>query len=148
MCGDFFQLPPIGNDKFCFESHVWDELLGTDGAIVLDKVFRQKDGPFLRILNSMRRGQVTNECRNILQQKVIETRISKQAATQASSTAKFRAASATANAHNGIQSCQTKTHQKHQKQTEQKEHAVIPTVLFPRNKECDNHNLAELEKLF
>ncbi len=74
LCGDFFQLPPVNRgESFCFQSPVWEELLGSDGKIVLDKVFRQKDGPFVRILNDMRRGLVSHECNSILTQKMHET---------------------------------------------------------------------------
>jgi ATP-dependent DNA helicase PIF1 len=43
LCGDFYQLPPIGvgkDAKFCFESATWEELFGgrDDGMIVLEKV--------------------------------------------------------------------------------------------------------------
>ncbi len=75
LCGDFFQLPPVAgggsNELFCFQSPLWSKLLGgTEGMVVLDKVFRQKDGPFVRILNDMRRGIVGAEARDILNKKV------------------------------------------------------------------------------
>eukprot|EP00605_Chrysophyceae_sp_TOSAG23-4_P001646 GSChrysophyteH1.ASY1.ANO1.1807.1 assembled CDS len=96
MCGDFFQLPPVaqrGNDRprFCFH-------------IVLDKIFRQKDGPFVRVLNSIRRGIVTAEAEKILQQKL---------------------SLSLGDAELGF---------KH-------------TVLFSRNKDCDDFNDKKLEKL-
>lgn len=77
LCGDFFQLPPVMKTKsayqFAFQTPIWKELLkDKDQSVVLDKVFRQKDGPLLRILNDMRRGVVTEETRQVLDGKVKE----------------------------------------------------------------------------
>lgn len=66
LCGDFFQLPPVRSTKFCFESVHWSQLLGEDGVVVLDKVFRQKDSLFQRILNDMRRGVLTDASKSVL----------------------------------------------------------------------------------
>jgi len=75
MCGDFLQLPPVGlgsSCHFCFTSPVWQELLGDGGMMVLDKVFRQKDPRFLRVLNELRRGIVSPTTDALLQTKVRE----------------------------------------------------------------------------
>ena len=40
--------------------------------IVLDKVFRQKDSVFLRLLNELRRGVVSNNTNMILQHQVCD----------------------------------------------------------------------------
>lgn len=73
LCGDFFQLPPVGlgsNTHFCFESEDWKELFsGKDGVVVLDKVFRQKDSTFLTMLNEIRRGYISSSTDKILIQK-------------------------------------------------------------------------------
>lgn len=73
LCGDFFQLPPIGIDKkekYCFESPVWRELLPDDSQlIVLSKIYRQKDSTFLDILNDMRYGKISSHCLQLLHQK-------------------------------------------------------------------------------
>jgi hypothetical protein len=42
--------------------------------IVLDKVFRQKDSSFLRLLNELRRGIVSHTTQQILNQKVQENK--------------------------------------------------------------------------
>ena len=42
--------------------------------IVLDKVFRQKDSGFLRLLNELRRGIVSPTTHQVLNQKVQESR--------------------------------------------------------------------------
>ena len=48
--------------------------LGRNGMIVLDKVFRQKDSSFLRLLNELRRGIVSPTTLQILNQKVQENK--------------------------------------------------------------------------
>lgn len=54
LFGDFFQLPPVKSDYFCFESEAW---LESDIKIVqLTESFRQKDIRFLELLNNIRFG--------------------------------------------------------------------------------------------
>ena len=64
LCGDFFQLPPIGNssevnkDKFCFMSQAW---LDADLAICyLTDQFRQTDTKLNDILNEIRSASVSS----------------------------------------------------------------------------------------
>lgn len=61
LCGDFFQLPPIGLSSgkiaFLFECRCWASVL--DDICVLTEVFRQKEGAFVRLLNEMRRGELS-----------------------------------------------------------------------------------------
>ncbi|XP_057336269.1 ATP-dependent DNA helicase PIF1 [Microplitis mediator] len=67
LCGDFFQLPPVKkNDamKFCFESKVWDSCINCN--FELQTVHRQKDQTFVKLLNSIRIGRVTDEIKEIL----------------------------------------------------------------------------------
>lgn len=76
ICGDFYQLPPIGlgkNAHYCFESLIWKQLF-TNNMVVLDKVFRQKDSYFLNILNDLRIGIVTDNVAEFLLQKVLESK--------------------------------------------------------------------------
>ena len=61
--GDFFQLPPI-NTPFVFESPVWNETL--DYAIQLQKIYRQEDPVFQKMLNEIRIGIVSDETDRIL----------------------------------------------------------------------------------
>lgn len=63
LCGDFFQLPPIGDsgemsrDKFCFMSESWIE---ADLSICyLTEQFRQADTRFSDLLNEIRSGEVS-----------------------------------------------------------------------------------------
>ena len=68
--GDFFQLPPIGNEKdpdtlkFCFESELWNHYF--PNQIVLEKNFRQQDDLYSDILSEIRVGKVTNKSFDIL----------------------------------------------------------------------------------
>jgi hypothetical protein len=41
LTGDFFQLPPVGKTQYTFEAGCWESVVNV--AIVLKKVFRQKD---------------------------------------------------------------------------------------------------------
>lgn len=53
LCGDFFQLPPIGQDaKFSFQAFSWKE--ADIKVCYLDEQFRQDDLEFLKVLNKIR----------------------------------------------------------------------------------------------
>lgn len=121
LCGDFFQLPPIGlgsKIKFCFESEIWKQMFSpisgspiVDNAscgrmVVLDKIFRQKDTTFLRILNEVRRGVVSKDTARIFTQHVTES-----------------------------------------KRKDEDPNRKMATRLFSTNKDVDRTNKVELEKL-
>ena len=61
--GDFYQLPPVGDDsepdtcKFCFESPLWDRVF--TNQIQLKEIFRQTDDVYKKILNQIRVGKMT-----------------------------------------------------------------------------------------
>ena len=69
FCGDFYQLPPIGNEgdpdssRFCFESPLWNHAFSNSNfetnQIPLKTIFRQKDHSFTKILNQIREGRLT-----------------------------------------------------------------------------------------
>lgn len=65
LCGDFFQLPPIGNlaerskDKFVFMSQAWLE--AKLNVCYLTKQYRQTDNELNDILNEIRGGKVTEQ---------------------------------------------------------------------------------------
>jgi ATP-dependent DNA helicase PIF1 len=69
--GDFFQLPPIGNDvessQFCFESVNWFEVFPLKNHIELKHIFRQEDDIYKNILNQVRRGELDSESIAIIQ---------------------------------------------------------------------------------
>lgn len=68
LCGDFFQLPPVSSSekkkKFCFQSEAWANCVHHNYE--LGMVHRQKDPVFVKILNSIRIGRVTDEITNTL----------------------------------------------------------------------------------
>ena len=84
LCGDFFQLPPVGlgpSTHLCFMAKSWQALFnptndegssGEQSLYVLDKVFRQKDSEFLNMLHEVRRGEVSEITRKRLTKKVAE----------------------------------------------------------------------------
>lgn len=68
LCGDFFQLPPVGvgsgRNGYAFESRVWQDVFGghMNNMVILEKVYRQaNDDTFLNFLNQIRIGQVSRE---------------------------------------------------------------------------------------
>ncbi|XP_022916296.2 ATP-dependent DNA helicase PIF1 [Onthophagus taurus] len=70
LCGDFFQLPPVKRDIkkneaiFCFQTPVWKDCV--DRTFELTIVHRQSDEGFVKILNSIRIGKVTDEITSVL----------------------------------------------------------------------------------
>lgn len=62
FCGDFFQLPPIDEDgsgepRFAFRADAWEEL--NLKICYLDEQHRQWDEDFLRVLNDIRLGELS-----------------------------------------------------------------------------------------
>lgn len=71
--GDFYQLPPVGDDdiescQFCFESQIWNQLFKIENQIELTKIFRQTDKEYVKILNRLRVGKISNKGINILKE--------------------------------------------------------------------------------
>lgn len=127
VCGDFFQLPPVGvNNRdlskkcnYCFHSEVWNQLFNhQDGMIVLDKVFRQKEQAFLDMLNELRRGYVSEDTNRILLNKVKQTAEDER-----------------------------KSQMKKNESNSVNESEIVPTKLFPTNKDVDSINQTELNRL-
>jgi ATP-dependent DNA helicase PIF1 len=60
ITGDFFQLPPVPEGgrqaQFAFNADSWNTTI--EHTICLEKVFRQKDPEFARMLNQMREGRL------------------------------------------------------------------------------------------
>jgi len=68
FCGDFFQLPPVGEgengDDYIFKSHIWNNM---DLRICyLEKAHRQKEEDYLQILNAIRANHVPDTTLQIL----------------------------------------------------------------------------------
>jgi ATP-dependent DNA helicase PIF1 len=71
--GDFFQLPPVGNnindqgsEDFCFESDDWYKVFKLENHIQLNSIFRQQDMEYIEILNEIRMGQLSEKNTQIL----------------------------------------------------------------------------------
>lgn len=70
VCGDFFQLPPIGergersSDKFAFMAHAWQ--LADFNICYLTEQFRQDDNRLHTILDEIRNGQVSEQSQEFL----------------------------------------------------------------------------------
>lgn len=67
--GDFLQLPVVNADEFCFESLAWNQCV--ERVIVFDKVVRQTDQVFIRVLNKIRLGVIDDECRQVIGSRVL-----------------------------------------------------------------------------
>lgn len=71
--GDFFQLPPVGtygdNDtnKFCFETPTWNAVFKPHNHIQLKTMFRQTDPMYIEILQQIRRGDLENDKKELIQ---------------------------------------------------------------------------------
>lgn len=74
LCGDFFQLPPVGKRdekvKFCFQSEAWSKCVQL--TFELKKVHRQKDSVFVNLLNNVRIGKITDEIEQLLKKTASE----------------------------------------------------------------------------
>jgi len=74
--GDFFQLPPVGDNsepdtqRFCFESEEWNSVFHRDCQIQLVKIFRQTDEIYSTILNQIREGKIKRKSNDLLLQYV------------------------------------------------------------------------------
>ena len=69
--GDFFQLPPIGvtngNQRFCFQSDVWEKTFQKSQQIILKDIIRQEDTTFQNALNMIRMGIVDDYVKDIFE---------------------------------------------------------------------------------
>ena len=74
--GDFYQLPPVGTKdesettKFCFESPLWFETFKLQDHVNLNKIFRQSDPIYQRILNQIREGRLKRSSNDALLKQV------------------------------------------------------------------------------
>lgn len=70
--GDFFQLPPVGsNARLCFESPAWREV--TQHTLILKHVHRQSESAFVRLLNEVRRGRLSQAHYQLLLTRVLKS---------------------------------------------------------------------------
>ena len=66
LSGDFYQLPVVGSELFCFDAECFSRLIPRDHIVELDVNFRQGNNQFQRILNEIRIGEVSDESMEIL----------------------------------------------------------------------------------
>ena len=71
--GDFYQLPPVSNEMFCFESNDWYTVFEMSNHIVLNTIFRQSDPMYKSILSKIRRGIIDTESKKILSKQLHRT---------------------------------------------------------------------------
>jgi ATP-dependent DNA helicase PIF1 len=71
--GDFFQLPPIEKDGFCFESNEWFNVFPKTQHIELTTFFRQSDPIYIDILMQVRKGTLTQASIEVLEKYVRES---------------------------------------------------------------------------
>jgi ATP-dependent DNA helicase PIF1 len=70
MSGDFYQLPPVPSDNFCFESEFWPATFKHESHIRLIHIFRQTDMTFVSILNQIREGKIKRKTVDLLEKYV------------------------------------------------------------------------------
>lgn len=63
LSGDFLQLPPIGDTKFCFESKSWNFINKT---FYFTEIVRQNNSTLQNVLNKVRLGIVDNDVKELL----------------------------------------------------------------------------------
>ena len=68
--GDFFQLPPVRENNFCFESENFNNSFHI--TFNLTKVFRQKDPKYKKILLNLRKGLISTKTIELLNSKVLK----------------------------------------------------------------------------
>lgn len=72
LCGDFFQLPPVGTSKkpvrFAFESRAWQAM--NVKICYLEEQHRHEDDQLKNLLNAIRSGKVTDDTYTILEERV------------------------------------------------------------------------------
>lgn len=73
--GDFFQLPPVKETIFCFESQLFNNTF--DKIITLTKVFRQNDNTYKNLLLNMRKGLISKKSIELLNSKMIDENFDK-----------------------------------------------------------------------
>jgi len=73
--GDFFQLPPVKETIFCFESELFNNTF--DKIINLTKVFRQNDNTYKKLLLNMRKGLISKKSIELLNSKMVDENFDK-----------------------------------------------------------------------
>lgn len=80
--GDFYQLPPMNDDAFCFQSPLWNDLFSKECCIEFKQIFRQKDQDFRSVLNEIREGNLSANSEKILENFLNNTSLSNSELTK------------------------------------------------------------------
>lgn len=70
LVGDMAQLPPVKDDKFIFESSIWNKVI--EKTIYLTEIIRQTDPVFRQVLNKVRMGIVDEQVEQVLKSREIK----------------------------------------------------------------------------
>lgn len=74
--GDFYQIPPVADKgvpdsgRFCFESELWPSIFPPHQVIVMNKIFRQNDPKYIKILRQTRKGRISRNTNQALLERV------------------------------------------------------------------------------
>lgn len=68
ITGDFFQLPVVKCERFCFESKSWHKVI--EHSVNLTEIIRQKDPVFQALLNQVRYGFISDSNSELLDSRV------------------------------------------------------------------------------
>lgn len=63
LCGDFLQLPVVNSASFCFKAKYWDSVVHK--VVYLDKILRQKNKSFAKMLEKARLGICTKKMKTL-----------------------------------------------------------------------------------
>jgi ATP-dependent DNA helicase PIF1 len=75
--GDFYQLPPVGRytepetTMFCFQSSDWFSTFSRENHIHLKTLYRQKDPTYIKVLDEVRQGVISEESAELLKQRTL-----------------------------------------------------------------------------
>ena len=75
--GDFFQLPPIADyddpatGEFCFQHPKWNATFRQEDCIELKTFFRQTDPVYVKLLQEIRRGEISDKSIEVLDSRIL-----------------------------------------------------------------------------
>ncbi len=142
LCGDFAQLEPVNADQYCFESQLWSTHIQKPGNIIyFDKIIRQADPVFEKLLCEIRLGKVTEETKTILNSRKI-TDINQTIITIADSEA-----SASQTETSNVSNTTEQIHKSNKNTINRSKLFIAPTILYPHKATVEHINLNELQKL-
>jgi ATP-dependent DNA helicase PIF1 len=70
LSGDFLQLPCIKSEKFLFEAECWNKVISNENVFYLQKIVRQKDELFCKILEKIKYGNIDSDVKETLSKRI------------------------------------------------------------------------------